>query len=81
MKYIEDIFQDAGRVRERISAIMWTDLFESLGEPSNLAVENLDGIQKDLGLHATEVSTVHLAWNLDSCCRRKCNPSIRIYDH
>ena len=81
MEYIQDVFQDAGRVHERISAVMWTDLFESPGEPSNLAVEVLDGTQNDLGLHTTEVSTVHLVWNLDSSHRRKHTPPMGIYDH
>ena len=60
---------------------MWTELFKSLGEPSHLAVEMLGEIQRDLGLLTTKVPAVHLAWNLDSSRRRKCNRPIRICDH
>ena len=71
------MFQDDGMVRESISA-MWSELFESLGDPSNFAVEMLDGIREDLGNHTTEEPTVQLGWNLDSSRRRRCNPPIRI---
>ena len=81
VEYIEDIYQDTGRLRERIWAIWWTNSFENLGEHSSLAVEILYGINRHLGHHTTEVLTVYLAWNLDSSGRRKCNPQIRICDH
>ena len=81
VEYIEDIFQDAERVRERLWAAVWTGFLESIGEHSSLAVEILYGTHKRLGHHKTEILTIYLAWNLDSSGRRKYNPPIRICDH
>ena len=74
VEYIEDIYQDTERVPRRIWATTWSELFESFGGPPSLAVEMLGEIQRDLGHHTTEISSAHLACNLDYSHSRNRKP-------